>query len=187
MTTTTAPAPPAYPPAMPLRRAGCIHAETAVALPHLTWALDPASPPREPSREEAAVYAARAADPDWAWLYAGHDQDLTGPLAGVCRDCMGTGSALAPPDVADYTVPCPQGCDYRPDRPDRAVWAPPADPQEDDDTILPGTLVLPRFVPAADDTSVDLPAIGELDEHATEVLERFNALQDEQDKAEARQ
>ena len=38
----------------------------------------------------------------------------------------------------------------------------------------------PRFVPAADDTSVDLPAIGELDEHATEVLDSFNVSHDEQ-------
>lgn len=42
---------------------------------------------------------------------------------------------------------------------------------------VPEQAALPRFVPA-DETSVDLPAIGELDEDATGHMDRFNAAHD---------
>jgi hypothetical protein len=210
MTTAEAPektAKPKNPPAMALRRIGHIYADAVSAVSAEGWAppgvdedhLWPDLPVREATKAEKAAYEARADDPEFSWLYGAHGEDIRGPLAGVCRECMGTGKALAGLDlpVRQMFVPCPNGCPLREDvqrdqmqfddvarryageadaaraavfpDPVSSIWIP--RPDEGPATMPYGMTVTIHGRP--DDT-----AVMELDDHATEVMDRFNSLHD---------
>ena len=152
-------APPEAPPAVSLSRIGSMFSETAAGHPGLTWAMNDGSPVREAIDAEQAAYASRRSDPDWQWLY-GHWGEA---ICGAAPEPEPVLPAVTGPLYRDELI---RRSGYElPPGGSRRAWP------------APGQEALPRFVPA-DDTSVDLPAIGELDEEATGQMTRFMEAHD---------